>query len=132
MLTDVRRSRTVSLQTVVETPAYLSAANEEGMTPGEMTAAVSLVAANPRAGDLIVGSGGCRKVRVPGKGRGKSGGYRVVTFFTGEDVPVFLLAVLSKGSRANFSKVERDAMKQAAEVLRESLVGRGAPKGRSK
>ena len=52
------------------------------MTAEEMTAAVDLVAANPGAGDLIVGSGGCRKVRgVAGKGRGKSGGYRVVTLF---------------------------------------------------
>ncbi len=130
MLIDVRRSRIVSLQTVIETPAYLSSAKEEGMTSDEMTTAVSLVAANPRAGDRIVGSGGCRKVRVPGRGKGKSGGYRVVTFFTDEDVPVFMLAVLSKGSRANFSKLERIAMKQAAKRLRESLGGRTASKGR--
>jgi hypothetical protein len=45
----------------------------------------------------------------------------VVTFFCGEDVPVFLLAVLSKGSRANFSNAERNAMKQATRSLRESL-----------
>jgi hypothetical protein len=31
------------------------------------------------AGDLIVGSGGLRKVRVAGRGKGKSRGYRVVT-----------------------------------------------------
>jgi len=110
-----------AMQSVVETPAYLAAAKEEGMTAEEMTAAVDLVAANPKAGDLIVGSGGCRKVRVAGKGRGKSGGYRVVTFFGGEDVPAFLLAVLAKGSRANFSKAERNAMKQATRRLRESL-----------
>lgn len=132
MLTAIRRSRTVNLQTVVETPTYLSAAREEGMTSDEMTAAVSLVAANPRAGDLIVGSGGCRKIRVPGKGRGKSGGYRVVAFFAGENVPVFLLAVLSKGSRATFSNVERNAMKQAAKGLRKSLGVYSAPIGRDK
>src|SRR3970040_2019291 len=57
------------MQSVVETPAYLAAAREEGMTSDEMMAAVNLVAANPRAGDLIVGSGGGREGRVPGKGR---------------------------------------------------------------
>lgn len=77
------------MQSVIETPAYLAAAKEEGMTVDEMMSAVDLVAANPRAGDLIAGSGGCRKVRVGGKGRGKSGGYRVVTFFAAKDVPVF-------------------------------------------
>jgi hypothetical protein len=117
------------LHTVIETPAYLSAAREEGMTPDEMTAAVSNVAANPRAGDLIVGSGGCRKVRVQGRGRGKSGGYRVVVFFAGDDVPAFLLAVLSKGSRANFSDMERKAMKRAARELRKSLGAFYASKG---
>jgi len=117
------------MQSVVETPAYLAAAREEGMTAEEMAAAVDLIAANPGAGDLIVGSGGCRKVRVAGKGRGKSGGYRVVTFFGGDDVPVFLLAVLAKGTRANFTKAERNAMRQATRSLRESLGGRASSKG---
>ena len=102
------------MQSVVETLAYLAAGREEGITS---------------AGNLIVGSGGCRKVRVPGKGRGKSGGYRVVTFFGGEDVPVFLLAVLSKGSRANFTDAERKAMKQATKSLRESLGARASSRG---
>jgi hypothetical protein len=117
------------MQSVVETPGYLAAAREEGMTAEEMAAAVDLIAANPGAGDLIVGSGGCRKVRVAGKGRGKSGGYRVVTFFGGDDVPVFLLAVLAKGTRANFSKSERNAMRQATRSLRESLGGRASSRG---
>lgn len=117
------------MHTVVETPAYLAAAKEEGMTSDERMGAVDMLAANPRGGDVIVGSGGCRKVRVPGKGRGKSGGYRVVTFFGGKDAPVFLLAVLSKGSRASFSKAERNAMKQATRTLRESLAARSLSKG---
>lgn len=99
------------------------------MTAEEMTAEVGVVATNPRAGHLIIGSGGCRKVRVAGKGRGKSGGYRVVTFFGGEDVPVFLLAVLAKGTRANFSKAECNTMKQATRSLRQSLGARASSRG---
>lgn len=118
------------VHTVIETPAHLADAKHEGMTSDEMVGAVDIIAANPHAGDLIVGSGGCRKVRIAGKGRGKSGGYRVVTFFGGEDVPVFLLAVLSKGSRANFSAAERNAIKQAAKRLEESLNARAGSKGR--
>jgi hypothetical protein len=53
----------------------------------------------------------------------------VVTFFGGEDVPVFLLAVLSKGSRANFTNAERKAMKQATKSLRESLGARASSRG---
>ena len=107
--------------TVVETPSYLSSANAEGMTTDEMKAVVTLVAANPLAGDLIVGSGGCRKLRVAGKGKGKSGGYRVVTYFASCDLPVFLIAVLAKGSRANFSKAEVAAMAKLTKSIADGV-----------
>jgi hypothetical protein len=60
----------VSMETVVETPAYLTAANDAGMSTVERTAAVDLVSANPEAGDLIVGTGGCRKSDWPARGGG--------------------------------------------------------------
>jgi hypothetical protein len=105
------------MHTVVETPSYLASAKEEGMTAAEMRAVIDLVAVNPAAGDLIVGSGGCRKLRVAGRGRGKSGGYRVVTFYARANLPVFLPAVLAKGSRANFSSAEVAAMAKAAKSI---------------
>lgn len=41
----------------------------------------------------------------------RAGGYRVITFYSGKDVPVFLLAVYSKGEKANLSKAERNELK---------------------
>ena len=105
------------MHTVVETQSYLASAKAEGMTEAEMESAVSLLSLNPTAGDMIVGSGGCRKVRIAGKGKGKSGGYRVLTFYAQPDRPVYLLAVLSKSSRANFSDGEITAMKQVTKAL---------------
>ena len=105
------------MHTVVETPSYLASAKEEGMTAAEMQAVVDAVAEDPTIGDVIKGSGGCRKVRIGGKGKGKSGGYRVVTFFTGKQLPVFLIAVLAKGTKANFSKAERYAMASLTMVI---------------
>ncbi len=87
------------------------------MTNAEMRAAVDAIAANPLIGDLIAGSGGCRKVRIAGKGKGKSGGYRVVTYFCSADAPVFLIAVLAKGTRANFSKAETTAMAKMTKAI---------------
>ncbi|WBU53331.1 type II toxin-antitoxin system RelE/ParE family toxin [Paracoccus sp. SCSIO 75233] len=66
---------------------------------------------NPDAGDLIQGTGGARKLRIPLKGKGKSGGARVVTYFAGDDVPVFLLDVYSKGDKINLTKAERNEMR---------------------
>jgi len=114
------------MHTVIETPSFLSSAKAEGMTEEERIAAVDAIAADPKAGRMIVGSGGCRKVRVAGRGKGKSGGYRVVTFFGGDTVPVFLLWVLNKGSRENFTSAEVNAMKAMTMKLVESLGSRAA------
>ncbi|MCJ2130487.1 type II toxin-antitoxin system RelE/ParE family toxin [Methylobacterium sp. E-045] len=76
------------------------------MPAATRTALKGMLAANPEAGDLIVGSGGIRKVRVAGRSKGKSGGYRVLAAYVGPDAPVYLLAVLSKGDRENFSPAE--------------------------
>jgi len=91
------------------------------MTAEEMTAAVDLIAANPSAGDIMQGTGGCRKVRVAGKGRGKSGGYRVITYYATAEAPVFLLTVFSKGDRANLTMGERNALGVVAKRLAGSL-----------
>lgn len=73
-----------------------------------MTDIVSWIAQNASSGDIIPGTGGARKVRFAGKGKGKSGGYRTVHYYAGDDVPIFLLALIDKGVRANLSKSERN------------------------
>ena len=67
------------MHTVVETPAFLSDARSLGLSDAERFAIVTWIAANPAAGDVIEETGGARKVRFAGKGKGKSGGYRVRT-----------------------------------------------------
>ncbi len=98
------------MHTVAETHAFQRQAADAGMSGPEITALVSYLASNPTAGDEIAGTGGCRKVRVAGRGKGKSGGYRTITFYSGVQMPVFLLAVFSKGDRANLSRDERNAL----------------------
>jgi hypothetical protein len=109
------------MQTVIETPFFLADAKAAGVTDDERRAIVEIIAADPEAGDVIPGTGGARKVRIGGKGKGKSGGYRVVTFYAAEDVPVFLLRLVSKGQRADISQAERnDVRATLAEDYRES------------
>ncbi len=81
-------------------------------------AIVEAVAKNPRAGDEITRTGGARKLRVAGRGKGKSGGFRVITFYSGEEIPVFLLALYSKGEKANLTMAERNELKSIlAEIV---------------
>ncbi len=109
------------MHAVIETHTYLRAADDAAMTEAERQNAVDTASRDPMGGDLIVGSGGCRKVRIRGKGRGKWGGYRVVTYFANEDIPVFLLSVLSKGSRANYNRAELNGMAAAVKTLADGL-----------
>lgn len=108
----------MAVHTVAETSAYISAADDAGMTEAERQSVIDLLASNPAAGDLIVGAGGCRKFRLAGHGKGKSGGYRIVTFFGGERIPVYLLTVFSKGERSNLSRAECNALAAVAKRLR--------------
>ena len=115
------------LQTIAYTAGFLAQAKAEGVSEAEMETIEWMLASNPQAGEVIVGSGGCRKVRVAGKGRGKSGGYRVVTFFAHADLPVYVLAMLAKGSRANFSTAEVAAMAAIAKRIVTAGVSRRRP-----
>lgn len=112
------------MHTVVETPSYLADAKAAGLSEGEREAVVDMISGRPDAGDEIGGTGGARKVRVAGRGKGKSGGYRVITVYSGKDVPVFLLAVYSKGEKANLSKAERNELKNILSgIVREYRKG---------
>ena len=46
------------------------------------------------------------------KGKGKSGGVRIITFYSGADIPVFLLNVFVKGDKVNLTQAERNALKK--------------------
>lgn len=105
------------MQGIIETPYYLADAKSAGVTDEERALIVSTIAADPEAGDVIPGTGGARKVRIAGKGKGKSGGYRVITYFAALDVPVFLLRLVSKGQRADISMAERNDVRLALETI---------------
>ena len=109
------------MHTVIETNAYLAAAKDSGMGVEEMAAVVDILAADPMAGDIMPGCGGARKLRVAKPGRGKSGGYRVVTYFAGEDAPLFLITVFGKNEKANLTKAERNALAALTKILKDTL-----------
>ena len=110
------------MRTVIETESYLRAAKDVKMSDDEMKSAVDLVAVDPEAGDVMQGTGGVRKVRLAGRGKGKSGGYRIVYFYGGGDIPVFLLTVFGKGEKANLNQGERNALRQMVGALKRGYL----------
>ncbi|MDO9386538.1 MAG: hypothetical protein Q7T65_07525 [Thiobacillus sp.] len=67
------------MYTAIETDIFVRAAAQV-WTDSERVAFIDWLAANPDAGDVIPGSGGCRKVRWTRPGMGKRGGARVIYF----------------------------------------------------
>ncbi|MEL7454079.1 MAG: type II toxin-antitoxin system RelE/ParE family toxin [Pseudomonadota bacterium] len=112
----------LTMHTVVETDSYLRDAKAAKMSEDERTVAVDLVAADPEVGDVMQGTGGVRKIRLAGRGKGKSGGYRAVYFYGGGHIPVFMLTVFGKGEKANLTQGERNALRQMTTTLLDSLT----------
>ena len=106
-----------SLITVVETAPYLSDAVQL-MDQAERIEVVNAIAADPQAGDVIQGTGGLRKVRIPLKGRGKRGGARLITFFHDVDMPVFLIAVYAKNVQVDLDSRQRKAATALTTAIR--------------
>jgi hypothetical protein len=74
------------------------------------------VGLNPGAGNVVPGTGGARKIRFPLRGRGKSGGFRVITFYSGANIPVFLIDIYSKRERENITQTRKNSIRKS--VLR--------------
>lgn len=109
------------MHSVIETNAYLAAAKDAGATEDELMQIVELLASDPATGAMMQGCGGVRKFRFAKPGRGKSGGYRVIHYYGGDDIPIFLLTMFGKSEKDNLSKDERNALANLTKRLRASL-----------
>jgi hypothetical protein len=118
-LLEVRHCRIkADAHTVCETPQYLRDCVRAGVSEEERAAIVQAVSQRPMEGDRIEGSGGVLKRRFAGRGKGKSGGYRAIIAYLGEDRPVYLLALFGKGERATLSDAGVAALKTVMKALK--------------
>ena len=79
---------------------------------------ISYIACNPQAGDLIVGTGGVRKVRWSRGGSGKRGGVRVIYYFHDDSMPLFLLTVYPKSKQARLTSAQLKTVTKLVALLR--------------
>lgn len=114
-----RRSSTAV--TVVETTTFGRDASRV-LSVSECEALIEYIAFNPEAGAVMRGTGGVRKLRWAAKGKGKSGGARVVYYYLDERAPVFLMALFTKGEKDNLTPAERNVL---AGIVKEIVEGYG-------
>ena len=92
--------------TIAEFPAFQAQVGE-CITAHERDNLCDFLARNPEAGEEIQGTGGIRKLRWGGKGKGKRGGLRVIYYFYNESAPVFLLTVYGKGVQEDLTPIQK-------------------------
>lgn len=104
------------MNTVVELPEFIRRADKL-LHDAEREELIRHLAASPKAGVLLEGTGGIRKLRWKREGTGKSGGVRVIYYFHNEQYPLFLMTLFGKSEKENISKAERNMLAKLAEEL---------------
>ena len=102
--------------TIVELPEYLKRADKL-LSSDERDELLYYLSHHPKAGKLLQATGGIRKLRWTSKGKGKSGGSRVIYLFHNETIPLFLLTIFGKNEKANLSRSERNELAKLVKEL---------------
>ena len=76
------------------------------------------LAVRPESGDIIKGSGGIRKLRWAGSGRGKRGGIRVIYYYFTEDEQIYMLYAYPKSKKDDLTA---DQLKQLKQLVEDQL-----------
>ncbi len=105
------------MQTIAESPYFIRRARKL-LSEDEYDALMTFLAAHPLAGDEIVGTGGVRKVRFGARGRGKSGGFRVIYYFHDLDHPIYALLIYGKNERADLTAEHRRSVTAFATAIK--------------
>lgn len=89
------------------------------LTGGERDDLILTLSMDPKAGALISGLGGIRKLRFAPEGRGKSGAFRVIYYVLDDDTPILALLLYGKNEQSNPTSDQRKRLLQAVEAFKQ-------------
>ena len=93
-----------------ETSVFTRQINEL-LTDDELSALEWALMADPARGDLIRGSGGLRKLRWAGSGRGKRGGLRIIYYWHVPGASILFLLAYAKNDQEDLSPAQLKLLK---------------------
>ena len=76
------------------------------------------IAADPDSAPLIRGTGGIRKLRWAGSGRGKRGGIRTIYFHHAGPGEIYLLTAFAKADREDLRPADRKALSRLIAAIK--------------
>ena len=86
----------------------------------EMEAAI---VAAPEAAPVIRGTGGIRKLRWAGSGRGKRGGIRAIYFWRASAEAIYMLTAYAKADRDDLTAADRRALVRLVTAIERERQG---------
>ena len=78
---------------------------------------LEFLARRPKAGKMIQGTGGLRKIRIARRGKGKSGGTRVIYYYHNDTKPILLLLIYTKARQDNLTDAQKAQLKKHVEAV---------------
>jgi len=99
---------------IIETPIF-SKRVREILDDEEYRALQNALVLNPESGKIMQGSGGIRKLRWSGSGRGKRGGSRVIYYWFKEQDNVLMLLIYTKKEKDDLTKAQLRVLQSIVE-----------------
>jgi len=102
----------------IETTIFTKHWNKMGLNDNDLLELQNYIINNTSAGDLIVGTGGARKIRYALPHKGKSGGARVIFVDIILKKHIHLLLCYAKGKQDNLTPEQKKIIRQLTEKLK--------------
>lgn len=106
-------------RTFIEVPMFTKKWKELGLTDETLRSLQNVLLNAPKSGDVIQGTGGLRKIRIPMENRGKSGGSRVIYVDIELKETIYFVNVYSKNEKDDLTEDEKKAFKAVVKILKE-------------
>jgi len=100
---------------IIETPTFTKRV-EEILSEEEYRLFQIKLIGDPEAGNIIKGSGGIRKIRWSGSGRGKRGGSRILYYWYNTKGLLLMLFIFKKNENDDLTKTQLKALKTIVEI----------------
>ncbi len=103
----------------VLTPGFEKSWADMDLGDDELRELQNMLIEDPEAGDVIQGTGGARKVRIPLEGRGKSGGGRVIYVDVVVREQIYLLMAYPKNVQTDLTSDQKKMVRKVVERIKE-------------
>lgn len=117
-INEVERNNVCMERLFVYTEPFRKCWKAMGLGDNELLALEKMLLDEPKAGDVIEGTGGARKLRITlNDNRGKSGGGRVIYIDIYEKSKIYLLFAYPKNMQENLTADQKKSIRKLIETI---------------